>query len=66
MSVRFGGSVVLPHPVEDVYRFVTEAEHETNWRRPFVLASRKLTEGPVEVGSRFETVNRFWGKRKRS
>jgi uncharacterized protein YndB with AHSA1/START domain len=64
MSVRFGGSVVLPQPIEDVFHFVTEAEQETDWRRPYVLSSRKLTEGPVGVGSRFETVNRFWGKKE--
>jgi uncharacterized protein YndB with AHSA1/START domain len=62
MAVRFGGSVVLPNPIEDVYRFVTEAEQETDWRRPYVRSSRKLTDGPVGVGTRFETVNHFWGK----
>jgi uncharacterized protein YndB with AHSA1/START domain len=64
MSVRFGGSLILSRPIEDAYRFLTEAEQETDWRRPYVLASRKLTEGPVGVGTRFETVNRFWGKRE--
>lgn len=64
MSVRFGGSVDLPKPIEDVYRFLTEAQQETDWRRPYVLSSRKLTEGPVDVGTRFETVNHFWGKKE--
>jgi uncharacterized protein YndB with AHSA1/START domain len=64
VSIRMAGSIVLDKPIEDVYRFLTEARQETDWRRPYVLASRTLTDGPVGVGSRFETVNRFWGKKE--
>src|SRR5439155_12902610 len=61
MAIEFGGSIVLDKPVEDVYRFLTDPDRDTNWRRPHVLSSRMLTDGPLAVGSRFETVNRFWG-----
>jgi uncharacterized protein YndB with AHSA1/START domain len=64
VTTRFAGSVVLDKPIDDVYRFLTEAKQETDWRSPYVLSSRQLTDGPVGVGSRFETVNRFWGKKE--
>ena len=61
---QFGGSVVLDKPIEEVWSFLTDPDHDTNWRRPHVLSSRKLTDGPLGVGTRFETVNRFWGKKE--
>jgi uncharacterized protein YndB with AHSA1/START domain len=64
MTTEFGGSIVLDKPVEDVYRFLTDPAQDTNWRRPHVLSSRTLTDGPLGVGSRFETVNKFWGKKE--
>lgn len=64
MATEFGGSIVLDKPVEEVYRFLTDPDRDTNWRRPHVLSSRKLTDGPLGVGTRFETVNKFWGKKE--
>jgi uncharacterized protein YndB with AHSA1/START domain len=65
VAIEFGGSVVLDKPIEDVWRFLTDPDRDTNWRRPHVLSSRMLTDGPLAVGSRFETVNRFWGKKEK-
>jgi uncharacterized protein YndB with AHSA1/START domain len=64
MAIPFGGSVVLNKPVEEVFAFLTDPDRDTNWRRPNVLSSRKLTDGPLGVGTRFETVNRFLGKKE--
>jgi uncharacterized protein YndB with AHSA1/START domain len=64
MAIDFGGSVLIDKPVEEVYRFLTDPGRDTNWRRPHVLSSRKLTDGPLDIGSRFETVNKFWGKKE--
>jgi uncharacterized protein YndB with AHSA1/START domain len=64
MPRQFGGSIVLDKPIEEVFRFLTDPDRDTNWRRPHVLSSRKLTDGPLGVGSRFETVNKFWGKKE--
>ena len=52
MAIEFGGSVVLEKPVEEVWRFLTDPDRDTNWRRPHVVSSRKLTDGPLAVGSR--------------
>jgi len=64
VAIEFGGSVLLDKPVQEVWRFLTDPDRDTNWRRPHVLSSRKLTDGPLAVGSRLETVNKFWGKRE--
>ena len=64
MAQSFGSSIVLDKPVEEVFRFLTDPGRDTNGRRPHVLSSCKLTDGPLGVGSRFETVNKFWGKKE--
>lgn len=64
MAQEFGGSVVIDKPVDEVWAFLTEPARDTNWRRPHVLSSRQLTDGPLGVGTRFETVNKFWGKKE--
>jgi len=64
LTVEFGGSIVLGKPIEEVFSFLTDPDRDTGWRRPHVLASRKLTDGPLDVGTRYETVNRFLGKKE--
>ena len=64
MTVAFGGNVVVGKPIEEVWKFLTDPDRDTNWRRPHVLSSRKLTDGPLAIGSRFETVNKFLGKKE--
>ena len=65
MAIPFGGSIVLDKPVEEVFAFLTDPDGDTNWRRPYVLSSRKLTEGPFGVGAQYETVNKFLGKKEK-
>jgi carbon monoxide dehydrogenase subunit G len=65
MAVTFGGSVTLNKPMAEVFAFLTDPGRDTNWRRPYVLSSRKLTEGPFGVGAQYETVNKFLGKKEK-
>jgi hypothetical protein len=37
VAIAFGGSVVLDKAVEDVWRFLTDPDRDTNWRRPHAL-----------------------------
>ena len=62
MASAFGGSVALSRPIEEVFSFLTDPSRDTGWRRPHVLGSRMLTQGPVGVGTRYETVSRFLGR----
>jgi uncharacterized protein YndB with AHSA1/START domain len=62
MSATWGGSVVLPHSPEDVWDFLTSEANDVNWRGPWVVSVRSLTPGPLRVGTRYESVYRFFGQ----
>jgi uncharacterized protein YndB with AHSA1/START domain len=61
MSI-WGGTTVLRHPPELVWAFLTDETNDASWRAPWVIAVRKLTAGPLAVGTRHETVYRFFGQ----
>jgi len=62
MSVTWGGSVVLLHDPSVVWAFLTSEVNDVNWRAPWVRSVRRLSAGPVGVGTRYETVYRFFGQ----
>ena len=62
MSSTWGGSVVLPYPPEVVWAFLTDDANDVNWRAPWVEAVQSLSDGPLAVGARYETVYRFFGR----
>lgn len=46
-------SILIDRPVDEVWDYI--AAHN-EWRRPAVLAVRKLTDGPDGVGARYENI----------
>src|SRR4029079_7966284 len=62
---RWGTTTVLDHPPEAVWRFLTDDANDANWRAPWVEAGRQLTDGPLRVGTRYETLYRFFGRSER-
>ena len=64
MTATWGGTTVLHHAPDAVWDFLTTETNDVNWRRPWVVSVRKLTDGPLAVGSRYETVYRFFGQRQ--
>ena len=65
MSATWGGTVVLDRPSEVVWDFVTSEANDVNWRAPWVLSVRRLSDGPLGIGSRYETGYRFFGRLER-
>jgi len=61
MSATWGGTVVLPHTPEIVWAFLTSESNDAGWRGPWVRSVRKLTDGPLTIGTRYETLYRFFG-----
>jgi hypothetical protein len=61
----WGGSVELDHPPHVVWDFLTSASNDAGWRAPWVLSVRPLSEGPLAIGTRYETVYRFFGQIQR-
>jgi hypothetical protein len=62
MSATWGGSTVLAHEPDAVWEFLTSATNDVNWRKPWVVSVRQVTPGPLAVGTRYETVYRFFGQ----
>jgi uncharacterized protein YndB with AHSA1/START domain len=59
MSFTVRESIVIDSPREDVWEYVA---NQDEWRRPTVLAVRKLTEGPPKVGTRYEDTVKLMGR----
>ena len=54
-------SIEINRPVADVYNYVVNIDGQ-KWQ-PAVIEVRKLTEGPVRVGSKFSEVAKMMGRR---
>lgn len=53
MAITVEQSILINRPVQEVWDHIV-AHNE--WRRPAVLAVRKLTDGPDGVGARYENT----------
>ena len=62
MSATWGGTVVLDRAPAVVWAFLTSEANDANWRGPWVRSVRRLTDGPLAIGTRYETVYRFFGR----
>jgi hypothetical protein len=55
--------IVINRPIQEVFTFITDHTNDKLWK-PFVTESRKLSTGPIGVGTRFEIVTVVWGYRR--
>jgi uncharacterized protein YndB with AHSA1/START domain len=62
MSATWGGTTVLAQPPAAVWDFITSETNDANWRGPWLRSVRRLTDGEVRVGTRFESLYRFFGR----
>ncbi len=63
--MRVAGSVDIDRPVEDVFSHWSEYERHPEWADS-VLERRKITDGPVGVGTRIHAVDQFPGRKVES
>ena len=63
MSSTWGGSIVLDQPPAIVWNFLTSESNDVNWRGPWLLAVRKISDGPMAVGTRYESEYAFFGRK---
>jgi carbon monoxide dehydrogenase subunit G len=54
-------SIVIDRPVEDVFAFVSNSENRPKWVR--LSEVRKLTKGPVRVGTTFSNTVDMMGRK---
>ena len=62
--MRINEQIEVARPAPEAFRYVAEFEHAAEWD-PGVAESKKLTDGPVRVGSEFDVVVLFRGKPQR-
>ena len=55
-------SIVIDRPVEEVWEFVHDTANNVLWQTT-LAASEKLTEGPMDAGTRVREVRHFLGLR---
>jgi len=60
MGSMTGGSIVIDRPVEQVWAWLNDEQHELIWRRPYLKELRRT--GPYAVGTRFEGINKGGGR----
>jgi len=58
---HFRAEIEVPRPIEEVFRYLAEFENAADWD-PGIVSARKLDDGPVRQGTRFEVVSRFLGR----
>jgi len=58
---HFRAEIEVPRPIEEVFRYLAKFENAADWD-PGIVAARKLDDGPVRAGTRFEVVSRFLGR----
>lgn len=59
--MQLDATIVVERSVSEVFEYWADLERAPEWAAP-VVERRKLTEGPVGVGTRFRAVDRFPGK----
>ncbi len=59
---EFHVDVVIERPVEEVFAFATEPSNVPKWQSS-VVEMKKVTEGPVDVGTKASVVREFLGRR---
>jgi uncharacterized protein YndB with AHSA1/START domain len=60
MASTMTGSIVIDRPVEQVWAWLNDEQHELIWRRPYLKELRRMA--PYALGTRFEGINTGGGK----
>lgn len=64
--MTWGGTTVLGFPPDVVWDFLTSEANDVNWRRPWLEGITKLTEGPLRIGTCYDTRYQFFGRQERA
>jgi len=55
-------SIEINRPVKEVYDYIVNVENAQKWQ-PAVIEAKRLTEGPIRVGTQFREVAKMMGWR---
>ena len=60
--VRFELSVDIDRPLHEVWEYLTDPERVPEWQSS-AQSSHQVSDGPMRVGTRWQEVRRFVGKK---
>jgi carbon monoxide dehydrogenase subunit G len=63
-GMRYRREIELSTPADETFAYIADFSHAAEWD-PGIAESRRLDDGPVAVGSRFELIALFRGNRQR-
>jgi uncharacterized membrane protein len=58
-------STMINRPIEQVFAYVSDFQNNPQWQNA-LLETRRLTEGPLGVGTEFTGVRKFMGRKMES
>jgi len=61
---RFLDVIDVPTPLDSAFEYLAQFQHSAEWD-PGIVEARRLDDGPLAVGSRFEIIVSFLGRRIR-
>src|SRR5437867_2066620 len=61
MQMKFEGSTVVNAPADKVFAYVSDLTKLSDWGK-FTTGVRKTTDGPIGVGTTYETDGKQFGK----
>jgi hypothetical protein len=62
VATTWGTSSDLGIDPSRLWEFLTSETNDADWRRPWLRSVRRLSDGPVGVGTRYESMYRFFGR----
>jgi uncharacterized membrane protein len=58
-------SIMINRPIEEVFAYVGEMQNGPKWQ-PALVEVRRITEGPLGIGTQYTGVRKFMGRRMES
>jgi uncharacterized protein YndB with AHSA1/START domain len=62
VATTWGASTIIDVEPARLWAFLTADTNDASWRGPWLRWVRPLSDGPLEVGSRYESLYRFFGR----
>jgi len=57
--------ITINRPIEEVFAYVSDLQNGPQWQ-PALVEARRITEGPLGIGTQFTGVRKFMGRRMES
>jgi len=60
---RAEGSTTIKRPIEEVFAVLSDLSNNSKWVSGIVEAPKKISDGPIGVGTTWHTIAKFLGRR---